>query len=258
MFFSDLVKYWGYGVSSAGAQLESEVSNSYLNWLWWILEPLCMMCVYAFIFGTVFGMETEGYHVFIFIGIMFYDFFSKGIKSSVKIIRRNRNVVTRTYVPKFILVMSELFVGGFKMLVCLAVSTVMGMLCGIRPTPCILMMVPIMADMYLFTFAACIFAAHFGTFVEDLQNVVNIMLKFLFYFTGVFYSISERLPVRYSAPLLRFYPVAGLIENARNACMHGEMPNIPYLAAVAAVSVLAAAAGIRLMYRHENTYVKML
>ena len=47
-------KYWKYAIYSSKAQLKAEVANSYLNWLWWILDPLCFMLIYVFMFGYVF------------------------------------------------------------------------------------------------------------------------------------------------------------------------------------------------------------
>ena len=46
-------KYWKYAIYSSKAQLKAEVANSYLNWLWWVLDPLCFMLIYVFMFGYV-------------------------------------------------------------------------------------------------------------------------------------------------------------------------------------------------------------
>lgn len=254
----DIRKYGYYSLSSARAQLEAEVANSYLNWIWWVFEPFCMMVVYSFIFGTMFGMKTDGYAVFVFSGIMFFDFFSKGIRSSIKIVKRNKGIITKVYIPKFMLVASELFVGGFKMLMCLAAMIIMMLITGIPVTWRILAIIPIIADLYIFTFAVCTFMMHFGVFVEDLQNVMNIVLRFLFYFTGVFYSIRDKLPAGYSAVLLRCYPVAKLIDMARDACIYGKNINILYLIVLFLSSSVLALAGIYIVYRNENTYVKMI
>ena len=37
-FIYNLKKYFKYAVYSAKAELKSEVADSYLNWLWWIIE----------------------------------------------------------------------------------------------------------------------------------------------------------------------------------------------------------------------------
>lgn len=255
---NDIRKYWHYSIVAARAQLESEVANSYLNWIWWVLEPLCMMVIYAIIFGQVFGMRMENYAVFIFIGVTLYDFFSKSVKSSIKIIKRNKQIVSKVYIPKYILVMSELFVSGFKMLVCLGVIFVMMVFTGMPVTWHVLWMVPILIDLYLFTFAVCTFMSHFGVFVEDLANAVNIILKFLFYFTGIFYSIQEKFPPEYANLVLRCYPVSKLISYARDVCMYGNAINPIYLLCLTIASILLAWAGIRVIYRNENAYIKLI
>ena len=50
-FIKDTKKYWKYTIYAAKSQLKTEVANSYLNWIWWILEPFCFMLIYAFVFG---------------------------------------------------------------------------------------------------------------------------------------------------------------------------------------------------------------
>ena len=53
-FFQDIKKYYKYIIYSTKSNLKTEVANSYLNWLWWIIEPLCFMLIYTFIFSVVF------------------------------------------------------------------------------------------------------------------------------------------------------------------------------------------------------------
>lgn len=254
----DIKKFWSYSIVAAKAQLESEVANSYLNWVWWVLEPLCMMFVYAFIFGNVFGMREDNYAVFIFLGLALNDFFSKSIKSSIKIVKRNKQIITKVYIPKYILIISDMFVSGFKMLMCLIVVFIMMLITGVPITWRFIILIPILIDLYVFTFACCTFLSHFGVFIEDLANVVNIILKFLFYFTGIFYSIKTKFPVPYNTLVLRFYPIAKLIDYARESCLYGNNINFLYLIILFVVSILVSILGIKLIYKNENTYVKMI
>ena len=47
-FKSDFKKYFAYAKFSARSDLKSEVASSYLNWLWWIIDPMLFMLVYTF------------------------------------------------------------------------------------------------------------------------------------------------------------------------------------------------------------------
>ena len=80
-------KYWKYAIYSSKAQLKAEVANSYLNWLWWVLDPLCFMLIYVFMFGYVFKSKEQYFAIFVFVGITLWDFFNKCLLQSVKIIK---------------------------------------------------------------------------------------------------------------------------------------------------------------------------
>ena len=46
-FFNDVKKYKNYILYATWAELKTEVINSYLGWLWLILEPLAFMFIYT-------------------------------------------------------------------------------------------------------------------------------------------------------------------------------------------------------------------
>ena len=96
-FIADMQKYWKYAIYSSKAQLKSEVANSYLNWLWWILDPLCFMLIYVFMFGYVFQNKEEYFAVFVFIGITMWDFFNRTMLQSVKVIKKQIHRVQGLY-----------------------------------------------------------------------------------------------------------------------------------------------------------------
>ena len=57
-FWKDLKGHYKYALYAAKSELKSEVANSYLNWIWWVLEPFCFMLIYSFIFATT-GTHTR-------------------------------------------------------------------------------------------------------------------------------------------------------------------------------------------------------
>ena len=85
------------------AELKTEVINSYLGFLWMILEPLAFMLIYTFIAIVVFNSKIEYFPVFVFIGLTTWNFFQGTVTSAVSLVRSNRDTVIKVYVPKFIL-----------------------------------------------------------------------------------------------------------------------------------------------------------
>ena len=124
-FKNDLQKYWKYTQYAAKSQLKSEVASSYLNWLWWILDPLLFMLVYTFIALIVFKKSVEYFPVFVFIGLTCWNFFNKCVLGSVKVVKNNRQIVTKVYIPKFLLVVQKMLVNGFKMVISFGLVIIM-------------------------------------------------------------------------------------------------------------------------------------
>ena len=78
-FWKDLKEHYKYALYSAKSELKSEVANSYLNWIWWVLEPFCFMLIYTFIFGYIFNTREPFFSAFVFIGLTTWEFFNISI-----------------------------------------------------------------------------------------------------------------------------------------------------------------------------------
>ena len=160
-FINDMNKYWKYAIYSSRAQLKSEIANSYLNWLWWILDPLCFMLIYVFMFGYVFKSREPYFAVFVFIGITMWDFFNKTLIQSVRVIKNNKAIVSKVYIPKFILLIIKMGVNGFKMFISLLIIIAMLAVWRVPITWNVLFFIPILITLFVIVFGLGCFFLHF-------------------------------------------------------------------------------------------------
>ena len=254
-FLTDFRKYFSFSVVSAKSQLKTEVASSYLNWIWWILDPLCFMLIYTYIFGYVFKAREDYFPVFIFVGLSMWNFFNQTLKSSVKIVKRNKSVVSRVYFPKYILIISELWADAFKMMISFGIVALMMVFFKVPVSWNMLYFFPIILTLMLFTFGCSCFVMHFGVYVEDLSNVINIVLRFLFYLTGIFYNVKTKIPE--AGPYLNeFNPLASLISAMRDCLIYCRTPDLRFVGLWFGVSLLLSVCGIALVYKEENSYLK--
>ena len=224
-FFKELKQYWGFAVYSARCDLKAEVANSYLNWLWWILEPFCTMIIYALVFGVAFKTDVAYFSIFILIGIMMWDFFNRLVMTSVEMIRGNQHIISRVYMPKYILVLQRMLVLAFKMMINLGIIIIM----------LIFFRVPVGINI-LFVFP----------------------ILLVYFLTGVFYNVQESFPAPYGYLLQRVNPVAHLLFCIRKALLYNETPSCIMLSIWFVISVILSAIGLKLIYENENDYVKMV
>jgi len=257
-FLNDVKKYWKYTIYSARSDLKSEVASSYLNWLWWVLDPLCFMLIYTFMFGVVFNASEPYFPVFIFIGLSMWDFFNRTLTNSVKIVKNNKAIVSKVYMPKYILIFEKMMVNGFKMLVSFGIVVAMMVVFRVMPDENIIYVVPIFIDLFVLSFGLATLLLHFGVFVEDLSNVLQIGLRLLFYITGIFYRVSTRLPAPYGPMAEKYNPLAFLIASMRNALLYQKTPSRKLLLLWLVVGLVISAIGVRTIYKNENSYVKVI
>jgi len=117
---------------------------------------------------------------------------------------------------------------------------------------------PVLAGLFMTTFAAGNLIMHFGVYIQDLSNIVNIVLRLVFYFTGIFYDIEKRIPVPYKYWVLRINPLAAYITEARYALLYGRITHWGLLIAWVVLSLILDVVTVRVVYKNENGYVKVI
>ena len=257
-FFTNIRRYYKYAVRSAKAELKSEVADSYLNWLWWIIEPFAFMVIYTFVFGYIFKNKTPYYASFIMVGLTCWDFFNRMISGSVKLIINNRELVKKVYIPKYILLLSKSFTYMFKMMISLILSLGLMIFQGVPISWHIVFMIPIFIIMYILSFGIGLVLMNFGVSFDDLHNLTNIGLRMVFYLSGIFYNLRTRIGGRLAYYLLRVNPFAFLISEMRKVMLEKSLPSFEGLAVWLVISLIILVFGIHIINKNENSYAKVI
>ncbi len=256
--YNDIKKYFSFIIYSAKAALKSEVSNSHLGWIWWVLEPLMFMFIYMFVGLVVFQKGEKYFAIFVFIGLSMWNFFNKGINNSVKTVQRNSAIVGKVYIPKFILLLSDLCQLMIKMFISFIIVFSMMIFYRVPINLNILYFLPIIISLFMITFGISSIMLHFGVFVEDLKNLINVGFRLLFYLTGIFYSIEKRVPKKWGNILLRLNPIACLIDSCRKSLIYCETPARKLIILWFLIGFILSIIGIHIIYKNENSYAKVM
>ena len=129
----------------------------------------------------------------------------------------------------------------------------------------IVWIIPITLVLCVVTFGLSTIIMHFGVFVEDLLNVITVVLQMGFYLSGIFYSIEPigevvpgKVPVPYDNLLVKLNPMALLITDLRRVLLYGENPHWLMLCIWFFVGTVISIIGVRIIYKFENSYVKVI
>ncbi len=257
-FIKDTIKYKNYIVYSARADLKSEVTNAYLDWFWWILEPVCDMLIFFFIFGYVFHNDEQYYLIFLFSSLTMWNFFNKVALTSVSLIRNTKGVISRVYIPKTVLLLEKMLVNAFKMLISSIIVVLLMVIYRVGIDWHLSGVIPVLISFFILSYGLGCLLMHYGVYVDDLSYIVSILLRMLFYFTGIFYSIATSIPQPFGTIIERANPIAFLIMCMRNSVLYKKNYSFSGYLVWTAISIVVFLIGISTIYKNENSYVKVI
>lgn len=258
-YISDIKKYRKYVFAKAKTDLKTDVAGSYLGWLWWILDPLFFMLIYTFVSVIVFKTTEPYFSAFVFVGSTVFKLFDKTIKKGIRLVPSNRTIIKNIYIPKPIMLLSSLCVSCFESCISFALVAISMFLYKVPLTYHCFQFIPLAILLVILCYGCGMIMMHCGVFIEDLYNVVNIALNFMMYLSGVFFSIPNRITNTFlQTCLLKFNPIAFIIEQLRGSLLYGRGLDVNVYLIWFAIAICINIFGLRLVYKNENTYVKML
>ena len=243
---------------STKAGLKAEIANSHLSWMWWFLDPICFMVIYTFIAEVVFSRSEPHFPVSVFIGLTVWNFFSKVMTGSVKLVKNQKSILTRVYLPKWILSIEKMGNLFFKMCISFALVLILMIIFQVPFSLQLFNLIPVTIVLLVITFGFSTILLHFGVFMEDLSNIVSIFLRLLFYLSGIFYNVYSRVPEPYNKILLRGNPAAFIIEQSRKIIIYQQVPDYLWLSIWMAIGLAVSIIGVATIYKYENSYAKVI
>ena len=94
--------------------------------------------------------------------------------------------------------------------------------------------------------------------MDDLAYAVNILLTMLMFLSGIFYNVFTTLPEPLNILMMTFNPMALFIDIMRNALLCNMVVNLPLLGVWLLGSLLLCYIGVHIVYKYENSYVKIV
>jgi len=237
--------------------LKSEASETYLSYVWWLLEPALMVAIYYLVFAILLASRTPDFIVFLVAGQIPFLWFSKSITNSSRSIIAGRGLINQVSIPMPFFPLLIVFQDAFKQTVVFAVMFAFFALYGLELSWVWLSVIFIILTQLLLICAIALLVAAITPFLPDFKYLIVTAMTALLFGSGIFYSYKDVLSPKYQQ-LFLMNPIANLVKNYRQVLMDNTLPDWTALAAIS----LASAALIMLMtlyYRRTGTiYARMI
>jgi homopolymeric O-antigen transport system permease protein len=250
-----LVKNFNIIKHQAFAELRAESTRTFAGYLWWIMQPLLSLLVYYIAFNWIFARGKENYAVFMFSGIVFYQWFASTVARSTTSLIDNYWMMQHLDVHKIVFPLYIVLVDFIKFIVVLIILLVTILLCGYSISIVWFSLVPLLFLQLLFIIGVSCGVAAITPFIPDLEQVIGVILHLMFFLSGVFFNLSQ-MPGELQA-IMRLNPMAVLIEQYRLVLFHNNYPQWGKLGLTLLMSLGILFVSISILCRKNKMYPKI-
>jgi len=231
---------------------------------WSFFNPLLMLLVYSFVFGSIFKLRWSSnieagspeFAIMLFIGMIVHGMFAEVATRSPGLVLGNANYVKKVVFPLEVLpvvcVAAALFHAAISVAVLLLAQVVWT---GTLPGTALLLpliLLPFLAALLGLSY----WLASLGVFAGDVGQVVGLIVTVMLFLSPVFYPASA-LPQQYR-PLLLANPLTFVIEQARLVLFTGGLPDLAGLAWYSAASLAFLACGFWWFQRTRKGFADVI
>jgi len=225
---------------------------------WTVLQPFLTMVVFTLVFGRLAKVPSGGipYPVFVFCGLLPWQFFAQALIRSSNSLVEERYLLTRIYVPRLILPVSGVLSGLPDFGVTLAVLLGIMFYYGMSPNLAMLAVLPLLLLAVATALGISLFLSALNVRFRDVGHTIPFFTQLWFFVTPVAYP-SSLVPERWHV-LYKLNPMAGVVEGFRWALVGStETTGALLIASAGAVAVLVAL-GLIYFQRMEKTFADVV
>lgn len=239
----------------ARSELDSTHRLTTLGWLWPLFRQLAQLVILVFVFSRLIHLEIKDFPVFVFSGLIAWNWFSAGISRASTSLIDYRHLLFQPRFPARVVPVVAVVVPLLD--VASALPVLLGMLVlngGLTwsawELPLFLALQLVMMTGLAWWLAAA------SVFFRDIPNLVGVFLLLLFYLTPVFYS-HARIPSQYRW-VLDLNPLTIIIDAVRAVLLNATAPQWGPIAVLCAVSLIVGVSGYVVFGRLQRRFVDYL
>lgn len=244
--------------------LKVKYASSTLGYLWTILEPLLMGLVYWFVFTKIFqrggDIAREPYIVFLLAGLLPWTWANQVLSSAPRALSSEAKLVRSTNLPREIWVLRTVgskfaeFVFALPVLVVFLLATQTGINWRIIFWPLAIGM------QWAALLGIALILAPMTVLMVDLQNIVRVVQRVLFYLCPVLYGAhavleNDNIP-GWVKQIYEMNPFTAILSLYRGAIFPDQHPSLELIASGGISCLFLLGAGLYVFRNLERTVLK--
>jgi len=253
LFIVELYSFRNVVKQLVSQQLILRYRRTTLGYLWTLINPLMMMSIMAVVFSALFKSDLKTFAVFLFAGMIPWNFFSAVVTQSGAAFINNEDLIKKIYLPKMVFPLSIMLALLIDSVLSFFALFFIIYVIGGSLSWTVLFLPLAYLMLFFFALGVGLLVSVATVFFRDLQYVMGIAMQGLFFLTPVLYK-HEALGGKV-AWLVRVNPVTPFIDLFRAPLYLGSLPNINLIMQVLGISVSFFLVGLFVFLRQEKKIV---
>jgi ABC-type polysaccharide/polyol phosphate export permease len=209
--FSSPLKFfslvWVLGLKN----LKLRYKNSFLGFLWSLLNPIMYLIIFSFVFGNLFN-DIDRYPLYALTGLFFWSFFSTTTIQVIESLINSAGVLKSINVPTIAFPLGGLLSSLLSLFLTLVPYILMMFIFGMRAGWEFILFIPLVITFGMFTFGVSLILTSLNVYFRDIQIAWSTFMPAIFYATPIAYTFSV-IPEKYKFIALMnplYYYINGL------------------------------------------------
>ena len=258
----DVAELWAYrelfGIL-VWRDLKVRYKQTAIGAIWAIFQPVLVAAVYTVVFGRFakFPSGSIYYPVFVFAGLLPWQYFASSVSSGSTALVANVSLVTKVYFPRVLLPVSAVAVPVVDLaLGCVVLAVLMGVWGPTPVWPDVLAAPAFLGLAVLTAVGIVLLLSAINVRYRDVPHAIPVFLQVLPLLSGVPFAIEEA-PAKWQW-ILSLNPLTAVISGWRWAVLGAAEPHWGQVGLGVLVALVTAAIGVVYFRRSEPRFADMI
>lgn len=232
--------------------LQARYQNSVLGVFWTLLNPLLMLAVMSIVFSQILRFDLPRYSVFLIAGLIPWQFFSASVTAGSVSLIMHQGLIRKINVRLFHFPIADLAIAATHNVVAMIAMLVLALIMGARITEHIVLLIPGLLFLYVFTLGAALIAMTATTYFRDMEHMIGVGMQALYFSTPIFFP-AEQVPAL--SPLMSANPMTWILIFFQDAIYWNRWPPTTAWIVAPAASLTVLVLGYALYKRKEHEFI---
>jgi len=238
--------------------LKVRYKQTVLGFLWGFIQPFAQLVVFSVVFGRLAQLDSEGvpYPVFVYAGLLPWQFFQSSLTRSSNSVVGNAGLITKVYFPRLIVPIASIGAGLIDFAISFVILIGLMVYYGYPPTTATLMVAPLVLLTIVSALAVGTFLSALSVAYRDFRYAIPFMMRLWFFATPVVWSL-EKVPEKWRW-VMALNPMVGVVDAYRAAIILEKPFAWTELAISTAVSLGVLQIGLMYFRRIEKSFADII